>query len=211
MDEPKPPASPPAAPPAGGDAKPAPPKKAEAEGAPKLDAVVPSRALDRLKAALPDAIEEASFYCGVPIVRVPRERIVDVCRFLKGDPECGMLLLADLCGVDMVKLRPSPRLDVVYHLTNPGTGERIWLKTAVEDGGEVPSVTGVWRGANWHEREAFDMVGVRFAGHPDPRRILMPEDFDAFPLRKDFPLEGREKDHGDWRRPEDERRNAYKD
>jgi NADH-quinone oxidoreductase subunit C len=160
---------------------------------------------------MPDALEEVSFYCGVPIVRVPGSRIVEVSRFLKVDSGCGMLLLADLCGVDLVRLRPRPRFDVVYQLTNPGTGERITLKVAVEEDGEVPTVTGVWRGANWHEREAYDMFGIRFAGHPDPRRILMPEDFDAFPLRKDFPLEGREKDHGYWRRPEDEGRNTYRD
>jgi NADH-quinone oxidoreductase subunit C len=211
MDEQKPGAGAPVPPPAGSDAKAAAPKKAEGEGAPKLDAAVPSRSLDRLKAVLADAIEDASYYCGVPIVRVRKERIAEVCRFLKEDRDCGMLLLADLCGVDMIRLRAAPRFDVAYHLTNPETGERIAVKTGVEDGGEVPTVSGVWRGANWHEREAFDMFGIRFAGHPDLRRILMPEQFDAFPLRKDFPLEGREQDHGYWRRPEDDRRNTYKD
>jgi NADH-quinone oxidoreductase subunit C len=187
-------------------------KPADAKpGAPKLDAPVPSRSLDRLNAALGDALEEVTYHCGVPIVRVPKERILEVCRFLKEDPDCRMLLLADLCGLDMMRLRATPRFDVAYHLTNVGTGERITLRVAVEDGDEVPTVTGVWRGANWHEREAFDMFGIRFAGHPDPRRILMPEEFDAYPLRKDFPLEGREKDHGSWRRPEDDHRNTYRD
>jgi NADH-quinone oxidoreductase subunit C len=194
-----------------GDVKPPAPKKAEGEGAPKLDAPVPSRCLDRLNAAHPGAPEEVTYHCGVPIVRVPKERIVEVCRFLKDDPDCRMLLLADLCGLDMIRLRPTPRFDVAYQLTNVETGERMTLRVAVEDGGEVPTVTGVWRGANWHEREAFDMFGIRFAGHPDPRRILMPEEFDAHPLRKDFPLEGREKDHGCWRRPEDDHRNTYRD
>ena len=176
-----------------------------------LRAAVPSKCLDRLKETLPDAIEEVSFHCGVPIVRVKADRILDVALFLKDDPACDLKLLANLCGVDMLKLRPSPRFDVVYHLFGPATRERITLKVAVADGGEVPSVTPVWRGANWHEREAYDMFGIRFAGHPDPRRILMPEDFDAFPLRKDFPLEGRDKDHGNWRKPEDDHRNTYRD
>ena len=176
-----------------------------------LRAPVPSRALDRLREALPDSIEEVAYPCGVPVVRVGKDRIVEVGRFLKEDPGSRMLLLADLCGVDMIGLRGAPRFDVVYQLTGPDTRERITLKVAVEEGDEVPTVTSVWRGANWHEREAFDMFGIRFAGHPDPRRILMPEDFDAPPLRKDFPLEGREKDHGTWRRPEDETRNRYRD
>mgnify|MGYP001765316285 CR=1 FL=1 len=187
-----------------------PPKKADpVEEA--LRAPAPSRALDRLGEALGDAIEDVAYHCGVPIVRVGRDRIVEVARFLKEDSGSRMLLLADLCGVDMIGLRGAPRFDVVYHLTGPDTRERITLKVAVEEGGEVPSVTPVWRGANWHEREAFDMFGIRFAGHPDLRRILMPEEFDAHPLRKDFPLEGREKDHGFWRRPEDETRNTYRD
>ena len=73
----------------------------------------------------------------------------------------------------------------------------------------MPPASGVWRTANWHEREAFDMYGIRFGGHPDLRRILMDETFDAHPLRKDFPLEGREIDHGYWREPEDDRRYRY--
>ena len=120
-----------------------------------------------------------------------------------------MTHLADLCGVDLVGLgRPDPRFDVVYQLFSVELGERIRLKAAVAETGEIATVSSVWRTANWHEREAFDMFGIRFAGHPDPRRILMPEDFDAFPLRKDFPLEGREQDHGYWRRPEDEDRDV---
>jgi NADH-quinone oxidoreductase subunit C len=211
MDEQKPGAGAPAPPAGAADANLMLARKPEAVAAPKLDAPVPSRSLDRLREGLPDAVEEVSYHCGIPILRVGAERIVGVCRFLKDDSGCRMLLLADLCGVDMIRLRPEPRFDVVYHLTGIDTRERITLKVAVADGGEVPTVTGVWRGANWHEREAFDMFGIRFAGHPDPRRILMPEDFDAHPLRKDFPLEGREKDHGNWRRPEDDRRNSYRD
>jgi NADH-quinone oxidoreductase subunit C len=169
-----------------------------------LRAPVPSRSLDRLKEVLPEVIEEVAFHCGVPIVRVKPERIVEVARFLRDDPGCRMAHLGDLCGMDLIGLgRPAPRFDVVYQLFSVEHRERIRLKAAVEEGGEIATVSGVWRTANWHEREAYDMFGIRFAGHPDPRRILMPEDYDAFPLRKDFPLEGREKDHGCWRKPED--------
>ncbi|MBZ5639555.1 MAG: NADH-quinone oxidoreductase subunit C [Acidobacteriia bacterium] len=212
MDDPKPGAAAPATPPSGGDATPVAPKKTDGGAAPKLDAAVPSRSLERLKEILPDAVEEVSFHCGVPIVRVRPERILDVCRFLKDDPDCGMTFLADLCGVDMIRLRPGgPRFDAVYHLFSIEHRERLTVKAAVVEDGEVASVTEVWRGANWHEREAFDMLGIRFAGHPDPRRILMPEDFDAHPLRKDFPLEGREKDHGYWRRPDDGQGRTYRE
>jgi NADH-quinone oxidoreductase subunit C len=160
--------------------------------------------LERVQEACADAIEGVSSSCGVPIVRVRPERIADVCRFLKDDAEGSMDHLSNLCGVDMsARGRTDPRFDVVYHLFSLRSRERLTLKAAVAENGEIPTVTGVWRTANWHEREAFDMFGIRFAGHPDPRRILMPEDYDAHPLRKDFPLEGRERDHGSWRKPSD--------
>ena len=188
--------------------KPVPPRKGEADEA-ALRAPVPSRSLDRLRQALPEAVQEVVFHCGVPIVRVDPERIVEVGHFLKEDAQCRMTLLSDLCGLDLSRLgRPEPRFDVVYQLFSPDQGERLMLKAAVAERAEIQSVSGVWRTANWHEREAFDMFGIRFAGHPDLRRILMPEEYDAHPLRKDFPLEGRERDHGNWRRPDDERRNV---
>ncbi|MDX1388171.1 MAG: NADH-quinone oxidoreductase subunit C [Acidobacteriota bacterium] len=135
------------------------------------------------------------------------EKIVEVCRFLKEDAETRMKHLSDLCGVDMSRMdRRQPRFDVVYQLYSVETRERITLKVAVAEDAETPTVSKIWRTASWHEREAFDMFGIRFSGHPDLRRILMPYEFDAFPLRKDFPLEGREQDHGYWRRPEDDDR-----
>jgi NADH-quinone oxidoreductase subunit C len=208
MDEPKGPPEPSPAPaPEKTKAKPARAGEVDEE---TLRAPVPSACLDRLRAALPDAIEEASFHCGVPIVRVPAARIVEVLRFLKTDPGTRMTYLADLCGVDLLRMgRPDPRFDVVYHLFSLEKRERLAVHAAVADGQPIDSATAVFRTANWHEREAFDMFGIRFRGHPDLRRILMPEEFDAFPLRKDYPLEGREKDHGNWRRPEDDHRVGF--
>ena len=163
-----------------------------------------SRVAARLREEQPSALIEV-VDGEVPAVRVRPECIERVCRFLKDDPDCRFDHLSNLCGVDMIALsRPSPRFDVVYHLYALSSGGRITLKAAVDDGAEIPTVSTVWRTANWHEREAYDMFGIRFAGHPDLRRILMDEGFDAFPLRKDFPLEGRAKDHGNWRKPEDE-------
>ncbi len=183
--------------------KPKPPSLAET-----LSAPVESRCLERLKSERADTLDgEPTFHCGVPIVRVKTEKITEACRFLKEDSETRMTHLSDLCGVDMSRMdRAEPRFDVVYHLYSVETGERITLKVAVDEDAEIPTVSTVWRTAGWHEREAFDMFGIRFSGHADLRRILMPYEFDAFPLRKDFPLEGREQDHGYWRRPEDDDR-----
>jgi NADH-quinone oxidoreductase subunit C len=208
MDEPKESSEPSPAPaPEKAKAKPARAGEVDEEA---LRAPVPSACLDRLRAALPDAVEEASFHCGVPIVRIRPERVVEVLRFLKTDAGTRMTYLADLCGVDLVRLgRPDPRFDVVYHLFSLETRERIAVKAAVAEGGEIDSATAVFRTANWHERETFDMFGIKFRGHPDLRRILMPEEFDAYPLRKDYPLEGRERDHGNWRRPEDDHRVGF--
>lgn len=115
-------------------------------------------------------------------------RIVDVCREAKD--ACGFDLLLDLTGVD--NYGTEPRWTVVYELYGLGHGCHLRLKTSVgEAASEVPTVTGVWRGADWHEREAYDMLGIRFRGHPDLRRILMWEGYPYFPLRKDFPLAGK--------------------
>jgi NADH-quinone oxidoreductase subunit C len=160
--------------------------------------------LARLRDGVPGAVLSDWVSCGDTVVRIDPARIVEVCRFLKEDPACLLTHLANLCGVDRAGLEPGvARFDVVYHLFSIALGHRIALHAAVAEGAAIDSVTRVWRGADWHEREAFDMFGIRFAGHPDPRRILMPEDFDAFPLRKDFPLEGRTQDHGYWRKPSD--------
>jgi NADH-quinone oxidoreductase subunit C len=169
-----------------------------------------SPVLDRLLAEKPDAVEDSEFQHGVPVVRVRPRDVLDVCRFLHDEPACRMTHLSSLSAVDMsASERKTPRFDVVCHLYGVETNQRLTLKVGVEDGAEVPSLTPIWKTANWHEREAYDMFGIRFAGHEDLRRILMPDEFDAFPLRKDFPLEGREKDHGYWRKPEDESRYTY--
>jgi NADH-quinone oxidoreductase subunit C len=123
---------------------------------------------------------------------VPREHIVAVCSQLKISPDCRFNFLADLCGVDR-GVEEEPRFEVNYHLFSTTRHHRLRLKVLLNDTDvHVPTVTGVWRTANWHERETFDLVGIIFDGHPDLRRILLPEDWQGHALRKDFPLRGYE-------------------
>lgn len=119
---------------------------------------------------------------------VPREFIVDVCWFLKTRHQFDFL--ADLVGADL-GAEEDPRFEVNYHLFSTKTFNRLRLKVLfAEDDARVQTVTTVWRTANWHERETYDMFGVVFEGHPDLRRILLPSDFDGHALRKDYPLRG---------------------
>jgi NADH-quinone oxidoreductase subunit C len=111
--------------------------------------------------------------------------------------ECGFDMLADLTAVDYLKYPGArDRFGVVYVLLNTATSERVIVKTYLNEPDlTIPSAFPLWRGADWMEREVFDMFEIRFAGHPDLRRILMPEEFTSFPLRKDYPLRGRGERH----------------
>ena len=123
---------------------------------------------------------------------VARERIAEVCAHMKTAPGLEFNMLADLCGVDRGP-EEEPRFEVNYHLFSTTRHHRLRLKVLLnEDDPHVPTVTGVWRTANWHERETFDMFGVVFDGHPDLRRILLPDEWQGHALRKDFPLRGYE-------------------
>jgi NADH-quinone oxidoreductase subunit C len=127
---------------------------------------------------------------GEVTVTVPRGSIVDVCLFLKADH--GFDMLADLCGADRGP-EEDPRFEVNYHLFSTTHHNRLRLKVLLsEDEASVATVSGLWKTANWHERETYDLVGVKFDGHPDLRRILLPSDFDGHALRKDYPLRGYE-------------------
>jgi NADH-quinone oxidoreductase subunit C len=123
---------------------------------------------------------------------VPRQAIVEVCSFMKSSLELQFNMLADLCGADRGP-EEEPRFEVNYHLFSTTKHHRLRLKVLLnEEDPHVPTVTGVWRTASWHERETFDMFGVIFDGHPDLRRILLPDDWQGHALRKDFPLRGYE-------------------
>jgi NADH-quinone oxidoreductase subunit C len=128
-------------------------------------------------------------------VIVPPGRLFAVLKYLK--EECGFDMLVDITAADYLEYsNAKDRYGVIYALLNTATGERVYVKTFVNDPDpKVPSVFSLWKGADWMEREVYDMYGVVFDGHPDLRRILMPEEFTAWPMRKDYPLRGRGERH----------------
>ena len=143
----------------------------------------------QLKAKFGDLISEPAQFRGEISLRLAdAERIVEICAFAK--KELGFDYLVDITSLD--NYGEDPRWTVVYHLY--GIAHRCYLRLNLgvsEEKSELPTVTGVWRTADWHEREIYDMMGIRFQGHPDLRRILMWEGYPYFPLRKEFPLAGK--------------------
>lgn len=119
---------------------------------------------------------------------IHKRALKSICNFLKMDSDLRMNFLADVVGVDYIN--QSPRFEVVYHLYSLQKKHRIRIKVKLEDGEQLPSVTSIWAGANWPEREAYDMFGIVFEGHPNMKRIYMAEDWEGYPLRKDYPLRG---------------------
>lgn len=147
--------------------------------------------IEKVKAKFSASIVEVrmprEYPTDVPILYVTKESIVPVLDFLKNDSEMDYGFLADLTATDE---EINPRFEVVYNLLSHSSMSRIRLKVRVNDGEEVPTAISVWPGANWAEREVWDMYGVRFSGHPDLRRILMDERWVGHPQRKDYPLRG---------------------
>jgi len=152
----------------------------------------PSLIAAALQRDRPEWVSEVVEALGETTIIVPREQIVAACEHLKASPDLAFNFLADLCGFDRGP-EEEPRFEVNYHLFSTTKHHRLRLKVVLnEDDVHVPTVTGVWRTANWHERETFDLFGVVFDGHPDLRRILLPDDWQGYALRKDFPLRGYE-------------------
>ena len=158
----------------------------------EVDQSTPSRLVTALQRERPDRITETVDSLGELTVIVPAQHIVEVCSYLKNSADGKFDFLADICGVDRGP-EEEPRFEVNYHLFSTTFHHRLRLKVLLnEDDVHVPTVTGIWRTANWHERETYDLVGVIFDGHPDLRRILLPDDWQGHALRKDFPLRGYE-------------------
>ena len=146
--------------------------------------------VEKLKAKNASWVTDVVEAHGEVTVIVPRDAIADACRFLRDENEFD--LLADLCGCDRGP-EEDPRFEVNYHLFSTKHYNRLRLKVLLsEDAPNVSTVTHIWRTADWHERETYDLLGVKFEGHPDLRRILLPSDFDGHALRKDYPLRGYE-------------------
>jgi NADH-quinone oxidoreductase subunit C len=183
--------------------KPAAPKAAAAPKAPPAppgppdppppaDVPVPGY-VAALQQALPGAVAQVSYYLGDWTVIVQTSRVVEVAQYLRDTDGALFDYCSDVTVVDW-PTREGERFDVVYCLYSTRLRQRVRVKTRVADGAPVPTVSGLWAAANWLEREAFDMFGIRFEGHPDLRRILMPEEWQGHPQRKDYPLEG----PGEW-------------
>ena len=143
---------------------------------------------EQIAAALPEAVIDVEIVHGELMVRVQRNAIVRVLKFLRDDSACHFKCLMDVCGVDYPGR--SERLEVVYNLLSLRHNQRIRIKLTTDEETPVPSVTGVFNSAGWWEREAWDLFGIYFSDHPDLRRILTDYGFEGHPMRKDFPLTG---------------------
>lgn len=146
-------------------------------------------AVRKLKERDPNGVAEVISFRGETTVVLPRNRLLNLAELLKSDPELDFAFLSDMTAVDRFPI--EPRFEVNYHLTSLTYRQRLRLQVRVTTkDASVPSVTGIWPTANWHEREIWDLMGVRFEGHPNLTRILMPDDWEGHPHRKDYPVEG---------------------
>lgn len=158
----------------------------------------PDNIVEQIRERFPDDVTGSGSAYGQSWAVLKREKLQDICRFLKDDPDVKMDYLIDITAVDW--LPKAPRFEVVYNMHSMKHGHRIRLKVPVEDDQDpwVPTVSGIWRTACWHERETFDLFGILFHGNQDLRRILLPEDWEGHPLRKDYPIEGPEWKFEPW-------------
>ena len=172
--------------PAAHDTKPAPPSGPTDPPPPAGTEVPPYIAA--LQAAIPGSVTQLSFYVGDWTVIVPATQLLEVSRFLRDTPEAGFDFCSDVTASDWPPR--AQRFDVIYCLYSTRHRRRVRLKVRAGETEPVPSVSGIWPAANWLEREVYDLFGVNFTGHPNRKRILMPDDWQGHPQRKDYPLEG---------------------
>jgi len=156
--------------------------------APPADAALPAF-IASLQAEVPGAVARVSYYLGDWTVIVPASHLLAAATHLRDAADAAFDLCSDVTATDWPP-RAEGRFDVIYILYSTRHRRRVRIKVIVGEQHPIPSLTGVWPAANWLEREVFDMFGVNFTGHPDRRRILMPDDWQGHPQRKDYPLEG---------------------
>jgi len=185
-------AAPPKAAPAAGH-KPAPPAK---KGPVITVDITDDPLIDRIRGRFGDAITEAVATLGQQIVRVKKASYLELCKFLHDDEEALFDMCTDLTAIHWPD-RSGEEFDVVILLYSVPKNRRLRVKASLADGEACASVTGIWAGADWMEREVYDMFGIRFDGHPDLRRILLPEDWPGHPLRKEYPIEYRDNEWTD--------------
>lgn len=145
-------------------------------------------AVKKLQEKFPTSVLEVTTFRDEVNITVPKKDILEICKFLYSDPDLQYQFLTDLCGVDFFS--EKTRFEVVYLLYSMKNNQRLRLKTKVGDNESVASVESIWKAANWLEREVYDLFGIPFDNHPDLRRILLWDEFEGHPLRKDFPVEG---------------------
>jgi NADH-quinone oxidoreductase subunit C len=152
--------------------------------------------IQKIRERYPDAIEEVYEFRGDTWLYIRPDYLLRVCALLRDDPDLNYLYISDVMGIDWLPHwqagKKPKRFEVVYNLYSPVSFQRIFLKVRVNEGERVPSVTPIWEGANYPEREVYDLFGIPFEGHPNLKRILMPDDWVGHPLRKDYPLGGEE-------------------
>jgi NADH-quinone oxidoreductase subunit C len=146
-----------------------------------------SEIIDRLAPLVPGAAFEAAVSVDFATIFVPADRLVDTCRALRDADGLRFSTLLEVTAADYFPRQP--RFEVVYHLLSIATRQRLRLKVRAADGAQLATVQGVWRSAGWLEREVWDMFGIVFDGHGDLRRLLMPEDWEGHPARKDYPVQ----------------------
>jgi NADH-quinone oxidoreductase subunit C len=143
--------------------------------------------VEKIKERFPDSVLDTTSFRGETTIVIKKENLLEIGHFLKEDQELLFNFLSLLCGVDYYPR--TPRFEVVYHLYSFQQNQRVRIKVPIDGTPpEIPTVTSLWPTANWHERETYDLLGINFQGHPDLRRILLPDDWEGHPLKKDYPL-----------------------
>ena len=145
-------------------------------------------AVTKLKEKFPNSILDVTTFRGEVTVGVSKGEIFEICKLLHSDPDLQFHLLTDLCGLDFFP--QTPRFGIVYLLCSVKNSQRLRLKTRLGEEESIQSVESIWKVANWYEREAYDLFGIRFENHPDLRRILLWDGYEGHPLRKDYPAQG---------------------